>query len=201
MNDLTHILSQLPEPHVVIDGYDKDGNLHLCLREDSPELQWLDYNLNPKDYNIEQWKYSEPRKTIYINDKGTHTIKIDAPLPKEWKRAIQEKHQWMDDFQNSNTTELKKGTKYLDFDEDLYSVFSSRCKLHERNIWVEILKFFIGDLEDVNTAEDFRFKEVQGKREEAKFLGRCHTNFPVKYPLRLHTGLIINKKDYFTTQE
>lgn len=120
MSDLTHILSSLPEPNVLIDGYDNDGKLHLCARKDTPTLQWMGFNMQDLDITIEQWTYSEPRKTLSACQKtGMTIIKVEGPVPEALSRAVKEKHQWIEEFQNSGTTSKNtsfEGRKFLTFD-------------------------------------------------------------------------------------
>ena len=65
----------------------------------------------------------------------------------------------------------------------IYSVFSNKHKVHKK--WKNELMFFKGDLSNINTEFDYRFKVVKNLREESIFLGLYTGNFPVKYPLQL----------------
>ena len=73
---------------------------------------------------------------------------------------------------------------------DLFSVFERTYKNGEQ--WITDLVFYKGDLSCVDAENDWRFKEVFGKRKKLKFLGLCQTSFPIQYPLKLSNGVELN---------
>lgn len=81
----------------------------------------------------------------------------------------------------------------------LTTVFSVKRKLPEQNIWVTTLMFYHGCLTQIDTAVDDRFRPIEGKREEAKTLGMCYTDFPVTFPLKLTNGIVLQEQDYYIT--
>lgn len=87
-------------------------------------------------------------------------------------------------------------------DSDLWSVIVSEYKTGSdyRSYWKRVLKFYKGDLQkkDINWVTDWRFCEVRDKRKQAKMIGTCRTTFPIKYPLRLTNGTIVELGDFYT---
>lgn len=81
----------------------------------------------------------------------------------------------------------------------MWSVFANHHVIEKEGKpqWVTELNFYMGDLSDIDTATDWRFKEVNNRRSQSKFLGMCDTHFPVKYPLHLDNGTIIQSEDYY----
>lgn len=79
-------------------------------------------------------------------------------------------------------------------ENDLHSVFLTEhlVKKDKIKIWVKSHSFYLGNLSKTKLNDDWRFKEVKGKRKEAIFLGLVHTDFPVKYPLKTECNNIIN---------
>lgn len=59
--------------------------------------------------------------------------------------------------------------------------------------WITEFNFYMGDLSNVDTSNDWRFKEIKNKRKMSKFLGVVETTFPIQYPLTLNNGIIISK--------
>lgn len=80
--------------------------------------------------------------------------------------------------------------------DNIWSVFENHHAVDKngKQKWVTELVFYKGDLSKVDLATDWRFREVKGKRSQLKYLGMCETSFPVKYPLRLDNGDVINEK-------
>ena len=75
----------------------------------------------------------------------------------------------------------------------MWSVFENEYKTKVGNNyqWVKELNFYMGDLSNEDFENDYRFKEVKDKRKQLKFLGLVETQFPVKFPLKLINGIII----------
>lgn len=65
----------------------------------------------------------------------------------------------------------------------LYSVFKHEF-INDKGKWVSEYNFYLGDLSEEDFKNDWRFKEVVGKRAELQFLGLVRTDFPVTYPLK-----------------
>lgn len=82
-----------------------------------------------------------------------------------------------------------------------WSVVASEYKIEKDNKsqWVTELNFYMGDLQtkDIDWETDWRFCEVKNRRKQAKMLGVCKTVFPIKYPLWLTNGTIIEAEDYY----
>jgi len=75
----------------------------------------------------------------------------------------------------------------------MWSVFENeyKTKVGKNYQWVKELNFYVGDLSNEDFKNDYRFKEVKDKRKQIKFLGLVETQFPVKYPLKLTNGTIL----------
>jgi len=69
---------------------------------------------------------------------------------------------------------------------ELYSVFEKSCPLGRREY-----VFYLGDCTLIYDKKDWRFCKVEGKRNELIFLGVCNISFPVKFPLKLDNGKIL----------
>jgi len=82
----------------------------------------------------------------------------------------------------------------------MWSVFENeyRTKVGDQYQWVKSLEFFYGDLSlaGIDFKTDWRFCEVPGKRNQVKFLGTVETDFPIKYPLILDNGTILEDVYY-----
>ena len=81
----------------------------------------------------------------------------------------------------------------------MWSVFENefKTKVDDKYQWVKKLNFYYGDLSEENLTNDWRFKEVPERRKQVKFLGTVETEFPVKFPLILNNGLVLeDTKDY-----
>jgi len=84
----------------------------------------------------------------------------------------------------------------------MWSVFEKEytTKINNKYQWVKELNFYIGDLTNEDFKNDYRFKEVKDKRKQVKFLGTVETEFPLKFPLKLNNGIILenvyNIKNY-----
>ena len=75
----------------------------------------------------------------------------------------------------------------------MWSVFECECitKIDKKYQWIKELRFFMGDLSKEDFKNDWRFCEVDKKRKQVKFLGLAETEFPVRFPLILDNGTII----------
>ena len=88
----------------------------------------------------------------------------------------------------------------LKFNDDIWSVFrlEHNIMIDKKLQWVIELIFYKGDLSLLsNMDKDWRFKPVENKRKQVILLGICETKFPVKFPLSLYNGLILNNENYY----
>lgn len=64
--------------------------------------------------------------------------------------------------------------------------------------WRNELGFYYGSIEEPDFENDWRFKEIKGIREQAKFLGECelsNDDFPIQFPLALENAYL-QAEDY-----
>lgn len=72
-----------------------------------------------------------------------------------------------------------------------WTVFKVKRNDPEKKIWFSELNFYMGPenvFKNIDFDNDWRFKEVEGKREKAVLLGEAEledSDFPIKYPLSL----------------
>lgn len=80
-----------------------------------------------------------------------------------------------------------------------WSVFLSNRKVIKEDgkkqvwIWEKVYNFYKVNMAEVDVKTDVRFKLIKDKREESIYLGVCETEFPVKFPLTLINGVILEK--------
>jgi hypothetical protein len=81
----------------------------------------------------------------------------------------------------------------------MWSVFECeyKTKVEEEYKWVKELRFYMRDISNEDLKNDWRFCEVKDKRKQAKFLGTVETEFPIKFPLTLYNGKILEKENYY----
>ena len=100
-----------------------------------------------------------------------------------------------------NKNEIKNGFKDAVSCSNLWSVVVNENKIGKDNNsqWVTELNFYMGDLQtkNIDWKTDWRFCEVKDKRKQVKMLGVCKTTFPIKYPLWITNGIIIEAGDYY----
>lgn len=72
---------------------------------------------------------------------------------------------------------------------EIYSVFLVE-RLDQK---IKEYVFYLGEIQNIDYKNDWRFKKVKGKRSQLEFLGTVKTDFPVKYPLHLLNGKILQK--------
>jgi len=83
----------------------------------------------------------------------------------------------------------------------MWSVFENefKARVDDKYQWVKELNFYMGDMSDEDLTNDYRFREVPGKRKQLRFLGTAETEFPVKFPLTLKNGLVLeDASDYYS---
>ena len=101
--------------------------------------------------------------------------------------------------ENLNNTQTANSDLDAVSGSNRWSVFANHHVIEKEGKpqWVTELNFYMGDLSEVDFATDWRFKKVENRRSQKKFLGICETSFPVQYPLRLDNGTIIEAEDYY----
>lgn len=72
--------------------------------------------------------------------------------------------------------------------DELYSVFEKSCPLGLKEY-----VFYFGDCTLIYDKKDWRFCKMEGKRNELVFLGLGEMSFPIKYPLKLNNGKILEE--------
>lgn len=77
-----------------------------------------------------------------------------------------------------------------------YTVFKVKRYNEEKKIWTEDYDFYMGNMLDWEHRfgkNDWRFCEVKDKRELAVLLGKGWLRFPIKFPVKLDNGVVLNK--------
>lgn len=111
-------------------------------------------------------------------------------MPEWLGRALQKlAQQFKSVWDLSKKVEMKKQT----------TVFRVKIFDDKNKLWKFELHFYNGYQQEflkVNIENDWRFKELKGKREKAILVGCINLSeddFPIKYPLILKNGVIIEK--------
>lgn len=83
--------------------------------------------------------------------------------------------------------------------ENEWSVFLSNRKVIKEEgkkqiwVWEKVYNFYKVDISEIDIKTDLRFKFIKDKRQQSVYLGLCETKFPVKFPLTLTNGTILEK--------
>ena len=59
--------------------------------------------------------------------------------------------------------------------------------------WYEELFFYMGDCTNIYNKNDWRFCEIKDKRKFAIYIGKGIIDFPIKFPITLDIGIVLEK--------